>query len=159
MSAQGVMDDPRTGLLHAEALLARARDRLDVLRKARRVGEQALALLVQAPGTAPAYWLKLGRVDQAAWQEGRERLPLGPVRVGECYLAYVNGAGAVGMLTITRHGAEWRLRVPTLDDALPPASLRALGLHHPSRNVVPLAPGRADALYEALVSRLTGISL
>lgn len=159
MTQKSVMDDPRVGLAHTDTLLARACARLVVLRKARLAGHQTLALLVQAPGNAPAYWLKLGKVDAAAWRAGQEHLPLGPVRVGECYFAYANGAGAVGMLSVTRHGAEWCLRVPTLGDALPPASLRSLGLHHPSRTVMPLAQGKADILYESIVSRLTGISL
>lgn len=104
------------------------------------------------PGRAPAYWVKLGRVGASAWQAGAVRVPLGPVRVGECYFAYASGAGAVGMLEVTPRGAQWRLRVPTLAHAIPPAGLReSLGLYHPSRPVTPMASSKANALYELMV--------
>lgn len=129
-----------------------AETRLADCRKARRVYEIKLALLLQAPGSAPSYWLKLGRIGASDWQTGAVRLPLGTIRVGECYFAYVNGAGVVGMLEVTAKGALWRLRVPALADAVPPARLKkVLGLHHPSRTIAPIVLAKANALYELLV--------
>lgn len=149
--------DARACLAHTDALIDQARARLDAFEQARNTCQRALALLVQAPGNAPAFWLKLGHVDAAGWQAGAVRLPLGPVRVGECYFAYANGAGAVGMLEVTLQGAQWRLRAPRLADAVPPARLKqALGLQHPSRTVAPMTSAKANALFELLATRLTG---
>lgn len=144
--------DQRVWLARTDALIRDARARLADCRKARKVHERKLALLLQAPGSAPSYWLKMGRIGASDWQTGAVRLPLGPVRVGECYFAYANGAGAVGMLEVTAKGAQWRLRVPVLAHAVPPARLKkALGLHHPSRTVAPITLAKANALYELLV--------
>lgn len=145
----------REWITRTDAWIHDAETRLADCRKARRVYERKLALLLQAPSSAPSYWLKLGRIDASDWQADSVRLPLGPVRVGECYFAYANGAGAVGMLEVTPKGAQWRLSAPTLADAVPPARLKqALGLHHPSRTVAPLPSAKANALYELLLTRL-----
>lgn len=142
-------------LARTDALIRDARARLADCHKARKVHERKLALLLQAPGSAPSYWLKLGRVEASAWQAGTVHFPLGLVRVGECYFAYANGAGALGMLEVTPKGAQWRLRVSALAHAVPPARLKkALGLHHPSRTVAPITPAKANALYELLVDDL-----
>lgn len=147
--------EQREWLARTDALIRDAKTRLADCRKARRVCEGRLALLLQAPGNAPSFWLKMGRIGASDWQAGIVRLPLGPVRVGECYFAYVNGAGAVGMLEVTSKGAQWRLRVPALADAVPPAWLKkVLGLHHPSRTVAPIASAKANALYELMATRL-----
>lgn len=150
--------DARACLARTDALIDQTRARLDAFEQARNTCQRALALLVQAPGNAPAFWLKLGHVDAAAWQAGTVRLPLGPVRVGECYFAYANGAGAVGMLEVTPKGAQWRLRVPVLAHAMPPARLKkALGLHHPSRTVAPITSAKANALYELMIANVKGM--
>lgn len=147
--------DQREWLARTGTLIRGAQARLADCQKARKVYERKLALLLQAPGSSPSYWLKMGRVEASAWRAGAVRLPLGCIRVGECYFAYANGAGAVGMLEVTSKGARWRLRVPTLGDAVPPARLKkALALHHPSRTVAPIALAKANALYELMVNDL-----
>lgn len=149
--------EQREWITRTDALIRDAETRLADCRTARRAYERKLSLLLQAPGSAPSYWLKMGRIDASAWQAGSVRLPLGPVRVGDCYFVYANGAGAVGMLEVTPKGAQWRLRTPTLADAVPPARLKqALGLSHPSRTVAPIAVAKANALFELLVTGLTG---
>lgn len=148
----------REWITRTDAWIRDAETRLADCRKARRVYERKLALLLQAPGSAPSYWLKLGRVNASDWLAGSVRLPLGTIRVGECYFAYANGAGVVGMLEVTAQGAQWRLRTTTLADAVPPARLKqALGLSHPSRTVVPLPSAKASALYELLVAGFTEV--
>lgn len=155
---QNTGSDTAVWLARTEALIDQTHERLAAAHQARQLYQRTLAMLIQAPGAAPAYWLKLGSLDAAAWQAGKVSLPPCRLRVGECYMAYANGAGAVGMLEVTSRGAQWRLRLPTLRDAVVPAALRdTLGLRHPSRQVVALTPDQANGLHDMLVYRLLSV--
>lgn len=155
---QSTGSDTAIWLARTEASINRTHERLAAAHQARQLYQHRLCMLVQAPGSAPAYWLKLGPMDAEAWQAGKVSLPPGCLRVGEYYMAYANGAGAVGMLEVTTRGAQWRLRLPNLTDAVVPAALRDnLGLRHPSRQVVALTPDQANGLHDMLVYRLLSI--